>query len=50
MLLLCFIKKTNHWCLRVLGIDTSTSSTTHSMMPNMDEEEDKKVTPIHLRV
>jgi hypothetical protein len=50
IVLLCFMKNTNHWCLWVLGIDTSTSSTTHSMKPNVDEEEDKKVPPIHSRV
>jgi hypothetical protein len=50
MVLLCFMKKTNHWCLRVLGANTSTSFTTHSMMPNVDEEEDKKVPPTHSRV
>jgi hypothetical protein len=44
------MKNTNHWCLRVLGTDTSTSSTIHSMKPNVDEEEDKKVSPTHLRV
>jgi hypothetical protein len=44
------MKNTNHWCLRVLGTDTSTSSTTHSMKPNVDEEEDKKVPPTHSRV
>jgi hypothetical protein len=44
------MKNTNHWCLRVLGTDTSSSSTTHSMKSNVDEEEDKKVPPIHPRV
>jgi hypothetical protein len=34
----------------ILGMDTSTSSTTHSMMPNVDEEKDKKVSPTHSRV
>jgi hypothetical protein len=31
-------------------MDTSTSSTTHSMVPNVDEKEDKKVLPTHPRV
>jgi hypothetical protein len=31
-------------------MDTSTSSTIHSMKPNVNEEEDKKVPPIHPRV
>jgi hypothetical protein len=44
------MKKTNHWCLRVLGMDASTSSTTHSMKPNVDEEEDKEVPATHPRV
>jgi hypothetical protein len=44
------MKNTNHWCLSVLGTDTSTSSTTHSMKPNVDEEEDKEVPPTHSRV
>jgi hypothetical protein len=44
------MKNTNHWCLRVLGTDTSTSSITHFMKPNVDEEEDKEVPPTHLRV
>jgi hypothetical protein len=44
------MKHTNHWCLRVLGTDTSTSSSTHSMKLNVDEEEDKEVPPIHPRV
>jgi hypothetical protein len=30
--------------------EASTSSTTHSIKPNVDEEEDKKVPPTHLRV
>jgi hypothetical protein len=30
--------------------EASTSSTTHSMKPNVDEEEDKEVPPTHLRV
>jgi hypothetical protein len=44
------MKNTNHWCLRVLGMDTSTSSITHSMKPNVNEEEDKEVHPTHPRV
>jgi hypothetical protein len=44
------MKNTNHWCLRVLDTDTSTSSITHSMKPNVDKEEDKKVPPTHSRV
>jgi hypothetical protein len=31
-------------------MDTSTSSTTHSMMPNVDEEEGNEVSPTHSRV
>jgi hypothetical protein len=30
--------------------EASTSSTTHSMKPNVDEQKDKKVPPIHPRV
>jgi hypothetical protein len=44
------MKNTNHLCLRVLGTDTSTSSTTHSMKTNVDEEEDKEVPSTHPRV
>jgi hypothetical protein len=44
------MKNINHWCLRVLGTDTSTSSTTHFMKLNVDEEEDKEVPPTYLRV
>jgi hypothetical protein len=44
------MKNTNHWCLRVLGTDTSTSSTTHCMKANVDEEEDNEVPPTHPRV
>jgi hypothetical protein len=31
-------------------MDTSTLSTTHSMMPNVNEEEDNEVPPTHPRV
>jgi hypothetical protein len=31
-------------------MDTFTSSTTHFMMPNVDDEEDKKVSPTYSRV
>jgi hypothetical protein len=44
------MKNTNHCCLRVLGMDTSTSSTTHSTKPNVDDEKDKEVPPTHPRV
>jgi hypothetical protein len=30
--------------------EVSTSSTTQSMKPNVDEEEDKEVPPTHIRV
>jgi hypothetical protein len=44
------MKNTNHWCLRVLDMNTSTSSTTHYMKHNVDKEEDKEVSPTHPRV
>jgi hypothetical protein len=44
------MKNTKHRCLRVLGTDSSTSSTTHSMKPNVDEDEDREVPPTHPRV
>jgi hypothetical protein len=45
-----FHEKDKSLVLRVLGMDAFTSSTTHSMKPNVDKEEDKKVPPTHPRV
>jgi hypothetical protein len=47
---LYFMKNVNHWCLRILGMNTSTSSITHCMKPNVNKEKDKKVPPTHPRV